>query len=142
MGSGQEAYELRQQDEKKSATHMEYPPFPRQVDLKTIHDDHFKKQLQKYIDNGLINPDVKNHSDTFGYPAQDKPDMVNLPPHYTSGEIECIDAIKVATKDLRGIEAVCVGNIIKYIWRCKRKNGKQDLEKAQWYLAHLIKNYE
>ena len=36
------------------------------------------------------------------------------------------------------------GNIIKYLWRYRYKNGVQDLEKAQWYLSKLIeiKNQE
>ena len=65
-------------------------------------------------------------------------DNVNHPPHYTQGKIECIDAIAEATKHLLGITAVCVANIIKYVWRWKSKNGIEDLQKAQWYLNHLI----
>ena len=30
------------------------------------------------------------------------------------------------------------GNIMKYIWRYERKNGQEDLLKAQWYLNKLI----
>ena len=63
---------------------------------------------------------------------------VTKPAHYTGGAIECIDAIAEATKDLQGIEAVCTGNVIKYVWRWKKKNGVQDLEKAAWYLERLI----
>jgi len=66
-------------------------------------------------------------------------DNVNHPSHYTQGAIECIDAIKEATKGLFGIEAVCTGNIIKYVWRWKFKNGVEDLRKADWYLQRLIK---
>ena len=66
-------------------------------------------------------------------------DNVNHPSHYTQGAIECIDAIKEATKGLFGIEAVCTGNIIKYVWRWKFKNGVEDLRKANWYLQRLIK---
>lgn len=65
-------------------------------------------------------------------------DMVNHPPHYASGGIECIDAIEEATKDLKGAEAVCTANVIKYMWRWKSKNGLQDLKKARWYLNRLI----
>ena len=65
-------------------------------------------------------------------------DNVNHPSHYTQGAIECIDAIKEATKGLFGIEAVCTGNIIKYVWRWKFKNGVEDLRKARWYLDRLI----
>jgi hypothetical protein len=66
-------------------------------------------------------------------------DNVNHPSHYTQGSIECIDAIKEATKGLFGIEAVCTANIIKYVWRWKFKNGVEDLRKADWYLQRLIK---
>ena len=65
-------------------------------------------------------------------------DNVNHPSHYTQGAIECIDAIKEATKGLFGIEAVCTANIIKYVWRWKFKNGVEDLHKARWYLDRLI----
>lgn len=34
------------------------------------------------------------------------------------------------------------GNIIKYICRYKKKNGKEDLLKAKDYLEHLIKEYD
>jgi hypothetical protein len=64
-------------------------------------------------------------------------DNVNHPSHYTQGAIECIDAIKEATKGLFGIEAVCTANIIKYVWRWKFKNGLEDLDKASWYLDKL-----
>lgn len=63
---------------------------------------------------------------------------VNHPPHYTTGAVECIDAIAAATTGLSGIEAVCTANIIKYTWRWKHKSGLVDLEKARWYLEKLI----
>lgn len=65
-------------------------------------------------------------------------DAVNHPAHYTAGKIECIDALEAATAGLCGIEAVCTANAIKYLWRWKLKNGKQDLEKAKWYIDKLI----
>ena len=65
-------------------------------------------------------------------------DTVNRPAHYTAGKVECIDAIEAATVGLEGIEAVCTANIIKYIWRWKRKNGAQDIRKAKWYLERLL----
>ena len=63
-------------------------------------------------------------------------DMVNSPSHYNQAGIECIDAIRAATDD--GYEYYLQGNIIKYLWRYRYKNGVQDLEKAQWYLQKLI----
>ena len=73
--------------------------------------------------------------------ADDK-DMVNSPSHYTQGSIECIDAIAQVVKDLDGMEAMCTGNAIKYLWRWKHKNGVEDLKKAQWYLQRMIDNYK
>lgn len=69
-------------------------------------------------------------------------DHVNHPSHYTQGNIECIDAIEEATKGLLGLAAVCVANVIKYIWRYKFKNGIEDLKKARWYLDKLISHEE
>jgi hypothetical protein len=63
-------------------------------------------------------------------------DMVNQPPHYTAGGIECIDAIRAALtpEEFRGF---CKGNAIKYSWREKLKGGDEDLKKAAWYLAKV-----
>ena len=66
-------------------------------------------------------------------------DNVNHPKHYTQGGIECIDALAAATINLKGIEAVCTANAIKYLWRWKQKNGVEDLEKARWYIDKLIR---
>tara|TARA_R100000278_G_C5438166_1_gene152730 strand:+ start:333 stop:647 length:315 start_codon:yes stop_codon:yes gene_type:complete len=63
-------------------------------------------------------------------------DMVNHPPHYNKAGIECIDAIKAMTDD--GFEYYLQGNIMKYLWRYRYKNGAEDLKKAQWYLTKLI----
>ena len=69
--------------------------------------------------------------------------MVSHPAHYQSETgLEVIDVIEAFTSDLKGIEAVDTGNIIKYICRWKHKNGLQDLKKAMWYLQHLIDHNE
>ena len=68
-------------------------------------------------------------------------DTVNHPNHYISASgLEAIDVIKAFTEGLDGYEAVATGNVIKYILRWKKKNGLEDLKKAQWYLTDLI-NY-
>ena len=65
--------------------------------------------------------------------------MVSHPSHYQSESgLEVIDVIEAFTSDLKGIEATDTGNVLKYMCRWKHKNGLQDLEKAQWYLTHLI----
>ena len=64
-------------------------------------------------------------------------DNVNHPRHYTNGAVECIDAIASAVVGKKPLEAVCVANIIKYLWRYDAKNGLEDVRKAKWYLDHL-----
>lgn len=58
---------------------------------------------------------------------------VNHPPHYKShpSGIECIEV----TEHMN----FCLGNAVKYIWRCGEK-GKpiEDLKKARWYLDREI----
>ena len=63
-------------------------------------------------------------------------DMVNHPPHYNKYGIECIDALRAATGD--GFEYYLQGNVMKYLWRYKYKNGIEDLKKANWYLELMI----
>ena len=65
-------------------------------------------------------------------------ERVNHPAHYNAGGIECIDALEAATIGLEGIEAFCTANAIKYLWRWKRKNGEEDLQKAIWYINRII----
>lgn len=81
---------------------------------------------------------VDNHGDD----EQLEHDVVNHPNHYCQGGIECIEAIKAAVVGKTGIEAVCVANVIKYLWRYEEKNGLEDVKKAAWYLARLITELE
>ena len=60
-------------------------------------------------------------------------DPVNNPQHYTSGKVECIDAME----QIFGRDAVisfAMLNCFKYLWRRKDKdNEEQDIQKAIWY---------
>lgn len=69
-------------------------------------------------------------------------DNVNHPQHYCRGGMECIDAIKALCEGLEGKEAYYAGNVLKYIWRFKFKNGVEDLKKARQYLEWLIEEEE
>jgi hypothetical protein len=68
--------------------------------------------------------------------AEMQSDMVNSPPHYNQQGIECIEAIEAACGN--GFEYYLQGNIMKYLWRYRYKNGSEDLKKAHWYLEKLI----
>jgi len=67
-------------------------------------------------------------------------DNVNKPEHY-QGDIECIDAIEAAMSHEEFI-GYLRGNIFKYNWRYRNKNGIEDLRKAEWYLRKLIEKTE
>lgn len=60
-------------------------------------------------------------------------DPVNSPNHYTRSHpgMECIE--------LTADTSFCLGNAIKYLWRYHSKGRPvEDLEKARWYLCHVI----
>ena len=67
-------------------------------------------------------------------------DMVNSPIHYNKAGIETIDALEAMLVD--GFDYYLQGNIVKYLWRYRYKNGVEDLKKAQWYLNKLIEHYD
>ena len=68
-------------------------------------------------------------------------DMVNSPYHYQSYNkelnIECIDAMRAAFGD-EAVANFCICNAMKYVWRHMSKNGKQDIQKAVWYLNKYL----
>ena len=68
-------------------------------------------------------------------------DMVNQPPHYNNGKVECIKAIEASMSDEEFI-GYLKGNALKYLWRYRYKqNAVADLEKSNWYLTRLTKFY-
>jgi hypothetical protein len=75
--------------------------------------------------------------ETRPYRPELQPDLVNHPPHYTDGSIECIEAIEAqhTPEEYRGY---LKGNIAKYIWRERHKGGTESLRKARFYLDRLI----
>ena len=75
-------------------------------------------------------------SDTLRDLSQPQPDLVNAPPHYRQGDIECIDAIRSALTD-EEFRGYVKGNAMKYLWREKHKGGDEDLKKAAWYLSRI-----
>ena len=63
-------------------------------------------------------------------------DNVNHPGHYADSAIECIDAMEAMMTPEQFI-GYLRGNLFKYQWRYEKKNGIEDLKKAQWYLEKL-----
>ena len=65
-------------------------------------------------------------------------DSVHAPLHYKGAGMECIDAMAAMLTHAEFI-GYLRGNVFKYLWRYKDKNGIEDLRKANWYLDRLIK---
>lgn len=64
-------------------------------------------------------------------------DNVNHPAHYETGKFECID-VMVETQGVEATQNFCVCNALKYVYRHKKKNGMEDLQKAIWYLNKAV----
>lgn len=60
------------------------------------------------------------------------------PSHYTEMKMSPLDYIL----GNEGEFTWCIANVIKYVSRYKRKNGLEDLKKAQWYLNRQIQELE
>ena len=94
----------------------------------------------------------KNYEIIFGNKSETKEekvekkaeDMVNHPSHYTSGGIECIDAITSALSSYEdSVDSWLVGQVIKYLWRAPLKGKyEEDIKKAQFYLNRLVEKID
>lgn len=95
--------------------------------------------ISKYI-SGEREPRItflKRIADALDVPADEfLYEKVDHPEHY-QGKNECIDVMIV----MFGVEAVksfCRCNAYKYRFRADRKNGEEDIRKAEWYESKLI----
>lgn len=82
----------------------------------------------------------KWHCDTCGVYQNEMEkvnDIINHPAHYTQGGIECIDAM-ISAFGTEAVKTYCKINAFKYVWRADHKNGKEDIEKAIWYLKKYL----
>lgn len=67
-----------------------------------------------------------------------EPDNVNHPKHYElPGGLECFDVL-IATQGKEAAQHFCLCNAMKYLFRQGRKNGREDIEKARWYLDKYL----
>lgn len=61
-------------------------------------------------------------------------DKINHPIHYMHLPVECIEVTEHMS--------FCLGNVVKYVYRCNLKGGVEDLKKAKWYLEREIARRE
>ena len=104
--------------------------------------EEFEKQLKGLLPKQIALEPLTIEDRAIKMPESSKHDNVNCPKHYCKGGVESIDFVKAAVSNLSGFEAVCVANIIKYMWRYKEKNGLEDVMKAAKYLEWLQEEVE
>ncbi len=63
-------------------------------------------------------------------------DVINKPSHYHSNGIDVIafSELQFSKEELKGFYRI---NVLKYVTRFDRKNGAEDLKKAEFYLGKL-----
>ncbi|AID01533.1 hypothetical protein BE24_05425 [Staphylococcus xylosus] len=117
--------------------------------LYTITDNNYFDLWSNYIENNTehIAFDKENTNKAKKLLSNDlqqrkRNDTVNHPSHYNYGEIEVIDFIEQVTKHYNPNVAYHIGNAIKYLARSPHKNGKEDVEKARWYIERAFENWE
>lgn len=64
-------------------------------------------------------------------------DIINHPEHYETGNIQCFDVILESQGWIAAMD-FCACNAMKYIYRHRRKDGRGDMLKAQWYINKWI----
>lgn len=99
-------------------------------ELSRLNNIKFPGELNSYerVDNNITKEQIDN---------------VNKPSHYqSSAGFECIDVIREVTKDMKGMQAVCTANAIKYLYRWDKKNGIEDVKKSIVYLKWLVEELE
>ena len=102
----------------------------------------FTRLANDEISKACAEEKCKNEQESFASGDKLSPvesrlsDNVNHPKHYLKGGLECIQVIK-AQLTPEQYEGYLYGNVIKYMWRWKEKNGLEDLRKAAHYLMWL-----
>ena len=103
----------------------DFKKFVEMIDLINDTTTILKEEKEEVLDNLVIDNDI-----------------INNPNHYQlnikGNNIEVIDIIDEVVKDYKPREAFKIANVIKYILRASKKNGKEDLKKARKYIDMLI----
>ena len=65
-------------------------------------------------------------------------DIIEKPEHYNRDKaIECIEEM-IAVFGKKAVANFCLCNVWKYRYRANAKNGKNDLEKSDWYMKKYM----
>lgn len=102
-----------------------------------------KENTKSVLESGLgVSKPTTEYKQSNDIQQRKRNDTVNHPSHYNYGEIEVIDFIEQVTKHYNPNVAYHIGNAIKYLARSPHKNGKEDVEKAKWYIERAFENWD
>ena len=110
-----------------------------------VHSDGYSDKVKKVIEEAYELP--KDNMFVDDYIPDSEPvrghDMINNPSHYEIGDtgIEAIDIIR-ETLTKEEFIGYCRGNVLKYSIRANKKNGEEDLRKADIYSGWLLGELE
>ena len=102
-------------------------------DKRTVNDLNVNSYETKLV--------TEDEKDTEEPVIQRTTDNVNHPDHYNYGDIEIIDFIEQVTQHYNSDVAYHIGNAIKHLARSPHKNGKEDIEKARWYIDRAYQKW-
>ena len=101
------------------------------------------KEIEEYM--AALNLPEQSFNGTTAY------DIVSKPKHYMLFDEEGIEVRDVIEKLVGKFELTSMGHsymfaadyvqLMQYLMRFMDKNGKEDLEKARWYLDKMIETY-
>ena len=111
--------------------------------MKTYQSDRIQAKLNdpatRHAELGTLAASMPPDTEQYFLPTMD--DAVNHPKHYNKHGVECIQAIRATLTD-EEFRGYCKGNVIKYTWRERYKNGLEDLKKATWYINRLVQDLD
>ena len=144
--------ELIFNDEDDNAAIIQSMPFQRY----TVTDDNYFDYWNDYMENKTERVGIKRQSNDVQQRKRgelnisvgmktvpsDTNDTVNHPSHYNYGDIEVIDYCDQVCKTYPPELAPYVFNAIKYLSRSEFKNGKEDIDKAKYFVQRLFDKWD
>ncbi len=133
-------YKIKSQRPYLGALYMYYEEWEKRFPMLSGKDDpelavtepQPQSRLQQMIDEQARADAIERADKQTSEPTAD---MVNHPPHYCTGDIECWDSM-VSAFGPEWMRAYATVTAFKYIWRAKHKGRfAEDMKKAAWYEA-------
>lgn len=126
----EEAYRKGRKDMEKKMTGEE---------LAKMREENYKEFYGLYEEDEEFDSDEFNSDEFFQEVYEDAlqhmDNVVHHPKHYNQyGDLEVVDIITEATKNMQGDKGYVFGNILKYLLRAPFKGKfEEDVAKANWY---------